>query len=74
MTRVSIHEAKTHLSSLIADVERLGETVVICRHGRAVVELVPIPHGSRTQTDPVLSKIAIKGDLTEPTVAEWEDA
>ena len=74
MVSVSIHEAKTHLSSLIADIERLHETVVICRHGQAVAELIPMPHGTRLCLDPLLKNIQIKTDLTNPTQEEWEHA
>ena len=38
MRQVNIHEAKTHLSKLIAD----GEEVVIARYGEPVARLVPI--------------------------------
>jgi len=74
VTSVSIHEAKTRLSALIAEVEQLGEKVTICRYGRPVAELVPVRKGPRTRTDPELSKVQIHGDLTAPTEAEWEDA
>jgi len=37
---VNVHEAKTHLSRLLEDVER-GEDVVIARAGRPVARLVP---------------------------------
>ncbi len=39
-TVVNIHEAKTHLSRLVARVER-GERIVIARAGRPVAELIP---------------------------------
>jgi prevent-host-death family protein len=73
MVQVSIHEAKTKLSALIAQVERLGEKVTICRYGRPVAELIPVQHGSRTDIDPELSQVTVKGDLTVPTEAEWAD-
>ncbi len=73
MPQVSIHEAKTQLSALIAQVERLGEKVTICRYGRPVAELIPIQHGSRTHIDPELSQVVVNEDLTAPTQAEWED-
>lgn len=38
---VSIYEAKTHLSQLIATVEATGEEVVIRRHNVPVAKLVP---------------------------------
>lgn len=41
MSTVSIYEAKSHLSQLIAQVERTGEEVVIRRHNVPVAKLVP---------------------------------
>ncbi len=38
---VTIYEAKTHLSKLIAEVERTGEEIVIRRHNVPVAKLVP---------------------------------
>jgi prevent-host-death family protein len=72
MSTVSIHEAKTRLSALIAEVERLGEKVTICRYGRPVAELVPVKSGPRTKVDPLLSQVTVREDLTAPTEGEWE--
>ena len=74
MTTVSVHEAKTHLSSILLNVERLGEKVVICRYNKAIAQITPIEHGNRTQIDPEISKIKIKCDLTETTESEWNNA
>jgi prevent-host-death family protein len=41
MRQVNIHEAKTHLSELIAAAER-GEDIVISRANRPVVRLVSV--------------------------------
>jgi prevent-host-death family protein len=38
---VSIYDAKTHLSQLIAQVEATGEEIVIRRHNVPVAKLVP---------------------------------
>ena len=38
---VSIYEAKTNLSKLIAEVERTGDEIVIRRHNVPVARLVP---------------------------------
>ncbi|MEA2688758.1 MAG: hypothetical protein QOJ39_2303 [Candidatus Eremiobacteraeota bacterium] len=40
MRTVNVHEAKTHLSTLLASVEA-GEEVVIARSGRPVARLIP---------------------------------
>ena len=74
MKAVSIHEAKAHFSALVARVEDRRERVVISRYGRAVAELVPMEQGSRTRPDKLLSRVKVHGDLTSPTIAEWDDA
>jgi antitoxin (DNA-binding transcriptional repressor) of toxin-antitoxin stability system len=53
-------------------VERSGEKVVIKRHGRAVAEIHPISHISRLKVDATLKKVKIMGDLTSPSLEEWE--
>lgn len=40
MVTVNVHEAKTHLSWLLAEAEA-GEDVVIARNGKPVAKLVP---------------------------------
>lgn len=40
MLQMNIHEAKTHLSHLLEQIEK-GEEVVIARHGKPVARLVP---------------------------------
>lgn len=41
MKSVSTYEAKAHLSRLIAEVQRTGKPVTICRNNRPVVDIVP---------------------------------
>jgi prevent-host-death family protein len=40
MSTVNIHDAKTHLSHLLARVEN-GETITIARAGKPIADLVP---------------------------------
>ena len=40
MSTVNIHDAKTHLSQLLARVED-GETITIARAGKPIADLVP---------------------------------
>ena len=75
----NVHEAKTQLSKLLEMVEG-GETVVIARNGKPVVELIPakksggFPFGS-AKNDP----IAPPGDewwapMNAEELALWYDA
>ncbi len=41
MAKVSVQEAKTHLSSIL-DRVLAGETIVVCRHNRPVAEIRPL--------------------------------
>ncbi len=46
MKVVATHEAKTHLSSLLQEVER-GETIIISRGRKPLAKLVPYDEGGR---------------------------
>ena len=65
MQKLNVHEAKTRLSAVLADVETKGETFIICRNGRPVAELIPLRRQSRLQYHPILSKIKIDYDPIE---------
>ena len=72
MRIVNIHEAKTQLSALLAEVEATGTKVLICRHGKPVADLVPHRKRSRLKPHTVMSKIRIDYDPTEPLAEdEW---
>jgi len=76
MTRVTIHEAKTHLSRLLEEVEKGGE-VVISRRDKPIARLVPIEH-KRPERKPGRMKglIDIGPEFFEPLPEEelrlWE--
>ena len=74
MKIVNIHEAKTKLSALLAEVEATGEKVLICRHGKPVADLVPHRQHSRLEPHPVMRKIRIGYHPTEPLAEdEWPE-
>ena len=67
---VNIHQAKTHLSSLIAKVEA-GEEVTIARAGKPVAKLVPLKRRPARSTRRNLAgamkgKIWIGPDFDDP--------
>ncbi len=67
MRTVNVHEAKTTLSALLAEVEERGEVVVICRNGKPIAELraVSRPAG-RLATRPDIAAIEFHEDPTAP--------
>lgn len=56
---MNVHEAKTHLSKLLAAVED-GEEVVIARAGKPVARLVPDRSGAKPDRRPGWGKGKIK--------------
>ncbi len=61
--QLNVYHAKSKFSSLLAEVEEKGETVLICRNGRAIAELRPISKkGSLLEVHPQLSQIQFNED------------
>ena len=58
----------------MATVENELVTVTIVRYGHPVAQIVPIARHNRTKTDPLLSRIVIKGDPCENDADDWENA
>lgn len=62
MTSVSVHEAKTHLSRLLRDVEQ-GREIEITRRNRVVARIVP-PEGP-PKKKPLLGRMKGKFELSD---------
>ena len=76
MTVVNVHEAKTHLSRLLARVAA-GEEVVIARGGTPVARLTAMaPSGARRVPGALKGRLWIADDfdapLPEDELAAWE--
>ena len=74
MKIVNVHEAKTRLSALLAEIEKTGERMLICRHGKPVADLVPHRKRDRLKPHPVMGKTKINYDPVEPlSDDEWPE-
>ncbi len=75
MTTVSTYEAKAHLSKLIAQVERTGKPITICRNRRPVVDLVVHRDvQDPLKQDPRLQGATFHGDPCAPVSEEdWPE-
>lgn len=78
MKQVSTHEAKTHLSRLIAEVEA-GEEVVICRGAVPAARLIAVaaksvrrrPKVGTVTSEPVEATADAFAPLAGPDLAVW---
>jgi len=65
---VNMHEAKSNLSKLIAQVEQ-GEEVIVARSGKPVAKIV-----KSDQTTPVKRLGALKGQIPEISDEDWAES
>jgi prevent-host-death family protein len=74
MATVNVHEAKTHLSRLLVDVEH-GKEVVIARAGKPVAKLVAY-EGERPRRQPGgwQGRVWIAADFDDPLPDDILDA
>lgn len=70
---VNVHEAKTHLSRLLAEVER-GREIVIARAGRPIARLVPAGPLPRRVLGLERGEIWIAEDFDAAMPDEWLEA
>jgi prevent-host-death family protein len=74
--QVNVHEAKTRLSQLLAEVEA-GREIVVARNGAPVAKLVPFRKAppARLRVDTWKGKIGMSPDfdapLSEDELREW---
>lgn len=74
MKSINIYEAKTNFSSLINQIEKSQEKIIILKRGKPIAELIPINKSiNRLKISDELKKIKIKYDLFESTETEWEN-
>ncbi len=75
MPVVNVHQAKTHLSRLLAQAEA-GEEIVIARRGEPVARLVGCKQAGRRQPDILKGRVTIPDSffypLPEEELAAWE--
>ena len=64
MSTINLYEAKAHLSKLIERV-LAGDEIVISRHGKPVVRLVPVDQGPRPEPGAWQGKVWMSADFEQ---------
>lgn len=67
MIKLNIHEAKTHLSRYLKDIEA-GETILLCRHNVPIAEIRPLPKQRKTprRLGTAKGKVTVPPEFFEP--------
>ena len=72
---VNIHQAKTHLSRLLSEVEAAQE-IVIARDGKPVARLVSYARGGKRRFGALAGRMAVDdtffNPLPEAELSDWE--
>lgn len=72
---VSTSALKTHCSSIIDNVRRDREPVLVTKRGRPVAKIIPLqPETSDSLFGFAKGNVTIVGDIIEPIDVEWEAA
>ncbi len=75
MPVVNVHQAKTHLSRLLAQVEN-GEEVIIARNGKPVARLVSLHRRGKRQSGSMKGRVKLDDSFFDPLpeeeLAAWE--
>ena len=67
MIKLNIHQAETHLSRYLKDIEA-GETILLCRHNVPIAEIRPLPKRRKTprRLGTAKGKVAVPPEFFEP--------
>lgn len=72
MKRVSVQEAEENFLRLLASLEADGNSIVICRNGEPVADLVSHKRVTRLVRHPFLPRVKNSYDPTEPLpLQQW---
>ncbi len=77
MKRINIHEAKTHLSRHLAELEP-GEVIIICKNNEPVAELRALPQRAARRRPWGIDRGVFEvpadfnGPLSEEELSAWE--
>ena len=77
MIVVNTHEAKTRLSELLRAIEERGERVRVCRNGKPIAEMGPVPVAvaDPLAVDPRLANVEFREDPMAPLSDEdWAES
>ncbi len=76
MEAINVHQAKTHLSRLLVEVEK-GSEVVIARRGAPVARLVPFKPPGKRRFGALKGRFKVPASFFDPLpeteLAAWED-
>ncbi len=72
MKQVAIHEFKAHLSAFLEMVLNKFEPIILTKHGKPIVKIIPLPPPAKPGDNPLKGSVLYYGDIESPIEVEWE--
>lgn len=72
MKTIPAGQFKTHCLSLLKEVAKTHETLVITKYGKPVARVVPFATSSESGENLLKNSIVFEGDLIAPIDVEWD--
>jgi prevent-host-death family protein len=63
MNYINIHEAKTHFSKYVQQLEKSSQPIIICKNGTPVAQLIPFNQAPKRAFGVLKGKITISNDF-----------
>lgn len=78
MKRLAVAQAKAHLTTVLREMSKTGESVIVTNRGKAVAKIVPI-QDQKTKAQPFFNRlkgiVTIHGEITKPIIPaeDWDN-
>jgi prevent-host-death family protein len=69
---IKVSECKAKFLAVVDEVARTGESVIVTKHGKPVVEVVPHRPNARNAFGIWRDSVKITGDIMSPIDVEWD--
>ena len=72
MKTIPVGQFKTHCLSLLSEVTRTHETLVITKYGKPVARVIPYTTAAGSAENPLKDSIVFEENIIDPIDVEWD--
>lgn len=72
MKTVPAGQFKTHCLSLLDEVAKTHEAIIVTKYGKPVARIVPCNHSSIVSENPLKGSIVFEDDIVSPIDVDWD--
>lgn len=72
MKKIPASKFKSKCLSLLDEVNKKHETIIVTKHGKPVARLVPYLKNAKKQDNPLKGSIVFEKDIVGPIMEDWD--